>query len=222
MAQERTITVKGIGKASARPDTVVLSMRLEARDPRYDKAMETAAQQIEQLNGCLMALGFAGESVKTTNFNVSTEYDNVQEQQGHYRQVFRGFVCSHQLKLTFDFEPQRLSDALGAIAQCLASPQLRVAFTVGDPTAVSEALLREAAANARQKAALLCQAAGVQLGALRSIDYNWSELNVFSNTRYEMGEDCLANEMPRMARAMSITPDDIDVRDTATFVWEIA
>ena len=36
----RTITVKGIGKASAKPDYVVLSMTLESNHMDYDKAMD--------------------------------------------------------------------------------------------------------------------------------------------------------------------------------------
>lgn len=46
----RTITVKGIGKASARPDYVMLTMELEAKDKEYDKAMDIAAKQLEQLD----------------------------------------------------------------------------------------------------------------------------------------------------------------------------
>ena len=36
----RTITVKGIGRVSAKPDYVVLSMTLESKHIYYDKAMD--------------------------------------------------------------------------------------------------------------------------------------------------------------------------------------
>ena len=39
----RTITVKGIGKVSAKPDYVVFSMTLESKHKDYDKAMDMAA-----------------------------------------------------------------------------------------------------------------------------------------------------------------------------------
>lgn len=42
----RTITVKGIGKVSAKPDYVVLSMTLESKHKDYDKAMNMAADHI--------------------------------------------------------------------------------------------------------------------------------------------------------------------------------
>ena len=75
--------------------------------------------------------------------------------------------------------------------------------------------------NAREKAEILCRASGVELGKLQSIDYNWGELNIVSRTSYEM-EDCI---MPMMALrecgVPDVEPDDIDLHDTATFVWEI-
>lgn len=216
----RTITVKGIGKVSARPDYVMLSMKLEAKDKEYDKAMDIAAEQLSGLNDTLASIGFENDAVKTTNFNVHTDYDSYKDKQGNYQRVFSGFVCSHQLKLSFDFDMKRLSQALAVIAHCLAQPELSIAFTVKDPTAVNEALLREATVNAKKKAELLCEASGVKLGQLLTIDYNWGELNIFSNTRYDMAEDCIC-EAPMMAKSIDIEPDDIDVSDTATFVWEI-
>lgn len=175
----RTITVKGIGKVSARPDYVMLFMKLEAKDKEYNKAMDIATEQLSGLNGTLASIGFEKDAVKTTNFNVHTDYDSYKDKQGNYQRVFSGFVCSHQLKLSFDFDMKRLSQALAAIAHCLAQPELSITFTVKDPTAVNEALLREATVNAKKKAELLCEAFGIKLGQLLTIDYNWGELNIF-------------------------------------------
>lgn len=216
----RTITVKGNGKVTARPDYVILTMSLEAKDKEYDKAMDIASEQLVGLGDSLAAVGFDREAVKTTNFNVNANYENCKDKQGSYQRVFRGYVCRHQLKLAFDFTPERLSQALTAAAACLARPELDIVFTVKDPSAVSDALLREAAADARKKAELLCEASGVQLGQLLTIDYNWGELNIHSDTRYNIAEDCV-RATAMSARAMEIEPDEIDVRDTAAFVWEI-
>lgn len=217
----KTITVKGIGKVSARPDYVILIMKLEAKDKEYDKAMEMAAGQLNQLNDCLARIGFEKENVKTTDFNVKTDYDSRKDRQGNYQRIFSGFVCSHQLKLSFDFDMKKLSRALAAVADCLMHPELSIKFTVRDPAAVNDALLREAAINAKKKAELLCEASGVKLGQLLAIDYNWGELNIYSDTRYEMEERCLC-EAPVYTASIDIEPEDINVSDTATFVWEIA
>lgn len=217
----RIISVKGIGKVSTKPDFVVLSMKLEAKDKEYDKAMDMAAEQLAQMNDSLVSIGFEKDAVKTTNFHVDTDYDSFKNKQGNYQRVFSGFVCSHQLKLSFDFDMKRLSQALAAIAKCLAHPEMSISFTVKDATEVNEALLREATSNAKRKAELLCEASGVKLGQLLTIDYNWGELNIYSDTKYDLAEDCMYDAAPMMAKSIDIEPDDIDVSDTATFVWEI-
>ena len=150
----------------------------------------------------------------------STDYDRVKDNDGNYKSVFSGYVCNHRLKVEFDFDTKRLAQTLYAISKCLALPELSISFTVKDPTAVNSELLRSATINAKEKAKILCDASGVELGELLSIDYNWGELNIVSHTDYMLEEKCLA--MPSSSLAdIDIEPDDIDVRDTATFIWEI-
>ena len=88
-----------------------------------------------------------------------------------------------------------------------------------DATAINEDMLRSAAANAKRKAEILCDASGVTLGELIAIDYNWGELDIYSHTKYDYCEDALM--APPVGAPIEMEPDDIDVSDTATFVWEI-
>ena len=125
------------------------------------------------------------------------------------------------MKLAFDFDSKQLAKVISAIADCGAQPELSIAFTVKNPSVVSDELLISATENARAKAEILCKASGSTLGQLLNIDYNWGELNVYSRTSYEV-EDCI---QPLMAMskcaAPEIEPDDIDVTDTVAFTWEI-
>ncbi|MCD8075384.1 MAG: SIMPL domain-containing protein [Lachnospiraceae bacterium] len=215
----RIITVKGIGKASAKPDYVEISMSLHTRDKNYDRAMDLAGQHIQHLTETISAIGFAKSDLKTASFNVRTDYQNVKDRNGNYNRVFNGYVVDHSLKLEFDFDMQKLSQALSAIAGCLSNPDLSIRFTVKDASGMNEEMLRSAAVNARRKAEILCEASGVKLGQLMNVDYNWGELEIYSKTQYRVAEEC----MPYAAAptAINIEPDDIDVSDTVTFVWEI-
>ncbi len=216
----RTITVKGMGNVKTAPDYVVVSMNLEAQGMEYEETMEQAAQQIDYLNVSLEAVGFEKKSVRTTSFNVRTAYESVKNKNGNYKSVFSGYVCSHRLKVEFDFDTKRLAQTLSAISKSLAKPELSIAFTVKDPSAVNKELLKSATINAREKAKVLCEASDVELGDLLTLDYNWGELNIISRTDYMLEERVMAMPMRAMAD-MDIQPDDIDVSDTATFVWEI-
>lgn len=216
----RTITIKGIAKLSPKPDQTVVSLMLKTVHADYDKAMDEAAKHLEQLRSAIAEIGFTKDDLKTTSFDVGTAYENERDENGNYKQIFVGYRVTHGLKLEFDFDSQRLSKVLGAIAVCIAEPELNVQFTVKDKEAVDAALLQSACANAKAKAEILTKASGVTLGELVSIDYNWSELHLFSQTQYDMEDDCM-----RMGSAaptsIEIEPDDIDISDSVTFVWEI-
>ena len=86
----RTITVKGVGRVSMRPDLVVLSMKVTAKHMEYDQAMALTAQQLSQIKECIVSLGFEQETVKTTNFDVSADYDSCEDRHGNYQRVFKG------------------------------------------------------------------------------------------------------------------------------------
>ena len=217
----RTITVKGIGNVSARPDYIVLSLDIEALSETYDRAMTEASERIKKLQDAAVLVGYEKSDMKTTSFIVQTRYENVKDRQGNYKREFAGYACSYHLKLAFDFDSKQLAKVISAIADCGAQPELSIAFTVKNPARVSEELLINATENARAKAEILCKASGNALGQLLNIDYNWGELNVYSRTSYEV-EDCI---QPLMAMskcaAPEIEPDDIDVTDTVDFTWEI-
>ena len=217
----RTITVKGIGNVSARPDYIVLSLDIEALSETYDRAMTEASERIKKLQDAAVLVGYEKSDMNTTSFIVQTRYENVKDRQGNYKREFAGYACSYHLKLAFDFDSKQLAKVISAIADCGAQPELSIAFTVKNPARVSEELLINATENARAKAEILCKASGSTLGQLLNIDYNWGELNVYSRTSYEV-EDCI---QPLMAMskcaAPEIEPDDIDVTDTVAFTWEI-
>ena len=214
---ERIITVRGIGRASVKPDNVTLTFTLEAKDMDYQQAADTAAGQIEALRQAVEAAGHSREDLKTVDLGVRTEYRGVDEN-GRYRQEFDGYVCSHTLRLDFDLTPERLSETLTALSRCAAKPSLSVGFSVKDPTAVSEAILRDAAANARRRAALLCEASGTALGELLRIDYDWNRPRFESRSRFE---ENMARPMLAKAAFADLAPQEIEAEDSASFTWAI-
>lgn len=214
----RTITVKGIGKATVKPDQVVIHMRLEAKDKNYGRVMELAAQQVADLKQVLVNTGFEKDALKTAEFDVRADYDHVKDKHQNYVKVFTGYEYSHDVKLVFDWCAERLSAALGAIAQSAVKPAISIDFTVKNPSAVNEMILQDATRNARRKAEILCGASGVKLGQLLDIDYSWNEVSFYSKTRYNTDDSIAAS---CAAGSVEIEPDDIQAGDTATFVWEI-
>ena len=215
----KTITVKGIGKVSAKPDYIVLSMSLKAQDMEYEKTMELAETQLGNLRDAIVGVGFRREDLKTSVFSVEPDFQSERDKNGNYKRWFNGYICSHSLKVEFDFDMARLARTFAALAKCSANPEFSVQFTVKDKDAISVNLLQNAAVNAKAKAIVFCEACGVTLGSLVTIDYNWGELHLYSPTRFEMEDKCIPLEAP--IGSIDIEPDDIDVSDTVTFIWEI-
>lgn len=213
--ENKTITVKGVGSAKVQPDYVVIGMTLISQDIDYSKALETATSKLNELTNSIASVGLKKEDLKTTNFNVGTDYKSKQRRDGTYERILLGYVVRLNLKLSFDFDNEMLSQVLRAISSTAANLDLQISFTVKDATGVKEELLRSAAENAKRKAEILCSASGVELGDLQTINYNWAELDVYSRTTYNIEEETLLCA----PMSVDIEPDDIDVSDTVTFVW---
>ncbi len=216
----RTITVKGIGSVKVKPDYVVISFSVKVRRKDYTAAVEDAGSKVKALQDAISGIGYEKSDIKTRKFDIDACYDYKKGVLDRSPQrVFSGYVCSYDLKLSFDFDNARLSKTLAAIAVCETDPELSIEFTVKNPGEVSDELLRSAAENAKRKAEIMCAGAGGTLGELLSVNYNWSEINIVSRTRYLESED--ADYSLCSASMAEIEPDDIEAQDTADFVWAI-
>ncbi len=97
---------------------------------------------------------------------------------------------------------------MGFALLCFRSPELRVSQNVSK-------------VNAKEKAVVLTQAADVALKDIQSIDYSWGEINFeYSPMRGAMLMECCEAPTAK-SYDLDIEPDDIDVSDNVTVIWEI-
>lgn len=212
----KTITVKGVGTVSEKPDYIVLSLGVRSKAKTCGECVGNANERIELLESAAQSAGFEKGELKTTSFNVQSDYENYRNDDGSFGQRLAGYICRYDLKLAFDFDSERLSRTLDIITGCGADAELSIEFTLKHPEKASAALLKSAADNARAKAEVLCAASGVTLGELVNIEYNWSDVRFGSAEMWRC-----ADAVPMAAAAPEFTPDDIKSSDTATFIWEI-
>lgn len=217
----RTIRVTGKGQISIRPDTTRITMTLNGLHRDYGETLRRSAEETEALKDVLSGFGFERAELKTTSFSVDTEYESYRDKNNDYKQRFAGYRFNHILKVEFESDHERLGRILYALARCSVRPELRISYTVKDPESTKNLLLGKAVTDAKEKAAVLTQAAGVALRDVQSIDYSWGEIDFeYSPMRGAMLlERC---EAPMAGSYdLDIEPDDIDVSDTVTVVWEI-
>ena len=219
----RTIRVTGKGNLKVKPDMTRITISLEGTFPEYGEALRRSAEDTEKMKDLLTGFGFGRTDLKTLNFNVETEYESYKEH-GAYKQRFVGYKYHHLMKVEFASDNDRLGKVLYALANCPVKPEFRLSYTVKDPEAAKNELLGRAIADAKEKSSVLTKAAGVTLKDIQSIDYSWGQINfeVQPMNRMLMAEECC--EAPSAAYGsydMDIEPDDIEVSDTVTVIWEI-
>lgn len=216
----RTIRVTGKGKLKVHPDMTKIGITLEGTYKEYGDALRHSAEDTEQLKDMLEPLGFMRSDLKTLSFGVDTEYERYKEKEV-YKQRFAGYKYTHRMKVEFESDNKRLGKVLYALANCVLNPEFQLSYTVKEPEAVKNELLGKAVQDAIAKAGVLSAAAGVKLGEIQSVDYSWGEINFeFSpmSRRMEGLSSCME---PLGSYDMDIEPDDIDVEDTVTVIWEI-
>ena len=224
--EKRTIHIKGTGHAAQIPDQVVLSLTLTAQNKEYSAAVKIGSQQVEMLREAIVEAGFKADDLKTINFDVRAIYENEEYRDGsskRYREIFVGFECRHDLKLTFDFDNDKLNAAVDTIAANLSQPKISIAFTVKDADAFGDKILKSAARDAKRKAKILCAALGVNLGKLLEVNYSWSEVNIKQNLGKVEIEKLLSGvgNDPYHNFDFDFQPDEIKASDTVDFLWEI-
>lgn len=213
---ERTIRVTGTGNVSFVPDKIELSLYLNGRQEEYEKMMKQSSEYVSALGKAFAEEGFDEKELKTVSFNVSTEYENYQNENKMYCHRFVGYSFNHNLKFCFDADNALLSRALAAVTKSKTSPRFEISYTLKDEQAAKDILLKNAVEDSAKKAKLLAKAAGVELKEVLSIDYSWGEMEISSRP-------IRMDAMPLMAECtdMRINPDDIDLSDTVTVVWGI-
>lgn len=216
---KRTITVKGVGTVSAKPDYIVISMNIISKDTEYSKAVAAANERIGLLQKAIVNAGFVKEDLKTLAFNVRTVYKNEQDERGMWKSKFDGYECRYRLKLSMDMNSKKLADTLTEISDSGADAEFNIEFTVKNPEEIADALLKSATENARRKAKVLCEASGEKLGELVSIDYDWSDIHFASVSTYAAAG--MERGITEDAGVPEFEPEDIKSSDSVTFVWEI-
>ena len=219
----RTIRVTGKGQIKLKPDMTRISITLEGTYPEYSETLRHSSEDTEAIKDLLTEYGFERSDLKTLDFSVDTEFESYKEH-GAYKQRFVGYTYHHVMKVEFDSDNGRLGRILYALANSQLRPEFRISYTIKDQEAAKNRLLGKAVSDAMEKADTLAKAARVVLKDIQSIDYSWGQINfeVHPMNRMMVAEENLSLPMAAPGSYdMDIEPDDIEVSDTVTLLWEI-
>ena len=214
------LKVKGMGRLSLKPDSIIIDLRIDTVDKDYGKAMKESSIKLESLYKQTEQVGLDKNSVKMNDFSVNSRYENKKDADGNYIKVFSGFCVTHQLKIEFANDMTVLNKLLYVLSQGKTECDLNISFTVKDKESPKSQLLKAAVKDAGDKANVIASAAGKTLKDIVSIDYGAEGINLISPTRFNVREAMVRGAYADNGCA-DINPDDIVLSDTVTIEWEI-
>ena len=169
-AAETRITVSGTGETRISADTAVISMGVSARDKDVLKAQQTVNEEIAKIRQALLDCGVAEENINTDYMSIYAIYDYDEDVE-----KVRAYNASMTLavKVTdMEIVGKVIDEAFAAGANTLNG----ISFSASDTAAAESESLKAAVADARAKAEILAEAAGLKITGIEII----SDGNVYS------------------------------------------
>ena len=197
---EQTITVNGSGETLVTADTAVVSVGVSVRKKDALEAQSAANEVIASIRAALAEAGLKEEDISTGYINLYAVYDYSKDVE---EIVAYSANSSLAIKVTDMGRVGEVIDlAFGAGANTLDG----VSFSVADDTEARKEALKAAVEDAKEKAAILAEAAGmgeieilkIEEGSVFSYD---SGVNNFSRKVY--GEEA-AMDSPTVVKAAKI------------------
>lgn len=200
--------VSGSGLVSAPPDTAQVSAGAVTEAATAAEALEANNAILRRVMRALRQAEIAEKDVQTEAFEVSPRYQH--DREGKRAPEITGYVVTNRLRVTV-----RVLDRLGAVLDTLVAEganQIQgIAFSVAEPDALLDEARRRAVADARRKAGILAEAAGVRLGAVIRIDEQGSRVPA----------PIVRGRMAMAEASVPVAGGELDFEASVSMTWRI-
>ena len=167
---ETKVTVSGTGETRISADTAVISLGVSARDRDVLKAQQTVNESIAKIRQALIDMGVKEENINTDYMSIYAIYDYDED----VEQV-KAYNASTTLAVrvtNMDLAGKVIDESFAAGANTLNG----ISFSASDTDAARDESMKAAVAEARAKAEVLADAAGMKITGIELI----SEENAYS------------------------------------------
>ena len=166
----RTITVNGEGKLKVKPDTASVSAGVVTQAATAREALDKNSERMRQVMQALRQAGIAQDDLQTSQFSVSPVYSRPPRKPNAPQQ--EPTIVGYRVSNTATAIVRKLADLGGVLdkvvtlgANSISGPS----FFTEKPEPILDEARQKAVTNALQKAKLLAEAAGVELGPIMKI-----------------------------------------------------
>lgn len=155
-----SITVAGHGEVQVVPDQVTVTVGVATEAKTAAEALQANTARMTELMKSLKAHDVAEKHIQTSTFNVSPQ--QVFDRDGKPPKLI-GYTVTNQVTVKV-LEVGRLGAILDAVVQAGGNQIQGVNFSVADPQPHLDQARRKAIGDARHRAEIYAEAAGVKLG----------------------------------------------------------
>ncbi|KQT83393.1 SIMPL domain-containing protein [Aurantimonas sp. Leaf443] len=170
------IDVTGTGEASGTPDLALASFTVLSVEETARAALDRTNETMARVSTAMKEFGIEARDLQTSDFAVSPQYryDN-DDTPPQNPPAIVGYEVRNTLSVRVR-DLAKLGEILDKAVTLGVNQGGSLTFAFDDPAALREAARRDAVADARATAAVLAEAAGVTLGAVRHIEVGTDEM----------------------------------------------
>jgi len=214
-AQENpgTISVSAEGEVSLPPDMarLILGVTAEARSSR--EALGAAGQAMQAVLDFVAAQGIEARDVQSSAIRLTPRYGRNSQGQIDYRNI-SGYSAETTISVTVR-DLNIVGELLAGAVEAGANRVDGITFELQNETEALDEARRQAVAEARRKAGLLADAAGVGLGPLL-------QLTEMGSPSYRMELATMAMDMRADIAPVPVAPGEISFSASVSLVYQIA
>ena len=191
--------VTGVGRIEVPPDVAAMQIDLKAIRMEFTDAVSALESDYQQMVKHLENEGFKRDDIKTSDYGVRPNMVHRDR-----RMYDSGFYAYHQLRIELANTKENLAKTMKALSKSPVKARLKISFTVSDSLqeSIKNELIKKAIKDAQQKARLMAETSGQQLGNVVKITYNTGASGRhFSDELYDISMN--------QAEYMAITEEDI-------------
>ena len=161
------ISVNGEAQTQVKPDVATARFGVETNAPTAKAVQNDNATKMTAVIDALVAAGISKDDIQTDNYSVYPQYE-WHDEKSVAKQVLVGFRCNNSVVVRIS-DISKVGDVIDAAADAGANSIGSISFGLKDSTAVREEMVAKAVKNARSKADIMAEAAGVHILGVHSI-----------------------------------------------------
>jgi uncharacterized protein len=211
------LEVRGFGQIKTQPDLGVLNIELKTIQKEFGVAVSVLSSDYDKIVKHLEKEGFKKEEIKTNNYGVQgnrifkrgTFYDS-------------GFVAQQGITIEFENTKANLARLTDSFSKSPVKVKFSFSFAISDSKreVLRNELIKRAIDDAKQKAKLIAETSGQQLGKIKRIKYGTSLTSNYESTY----EHALMIEVPdeeEIREHVGFDIKEISFKDYVIIIYEL-